>query len=224
MDLKWSGLDFLDVKVGYEKFDRDANYRTFETSTDLTRRFAYVAQNTDTYKTRVDGFPLESLNVGLEYRYRNTNYTDTTFGLRNDKRHEVGADADYAIGKIARLYGYGDFGWIKFDQLQQQTEGLVTPANWGARQKDITYGYGIGTKIYAIPNKLILVFQHDYVRSNGSINYTLDPVFFTAAAGAGLDGIGQTMRTLILADGMITHCIASRLKQFTISQNPFQRC
>jgi len=190
VDLKWGGFDFLDVKVGYERFDRDANYRTFETSVDLARRFTYAAQNRDTYKARADVFPLESLNMGLEYRYHNTDYSDTTFGLRNDKRHEVGADADYKIGKIAKLYGYGDFGWIRFDQLQQQTEGLATPANWDAKQKDITYGYGIGTEIYVIPNKLTLVFQHDYLRSNGSVDYTLNPVFFTAAGGAGLDGIG----------------------------------
>ena len=190
VDLKWTGLDFLDAKVGYEKLDRDAHYRTFDSAVNPARRFSYAAQNRDTYKATVDIFPLENLNFGLEYRYRKIDYSDTILGLRSDKRHELNISADYLIGKIAKLYGYGDYGWIKFDQLQQQTEGLVTPANWDAKQKDITYGYGIGTEIYVIPKKLTLVFQHNYLRSNGNVDYTLDPVFFTAAGGAGLDGIG----------------------------------
>ena len=183
VDLKWSGLDFLDARVGYEKFERDASYQTFESSVDPSRRFAYAAQNRDTYKARIDVFPLESLNVGLEYRYRNTAYKDTTFGLLGDKRDEVGIDADYAIGKIAKLYGNTDFGWIKFDQLQQRS-GL----NWDAIQKDKTFGYGIGAEVYAIPKKLTFIFQHDYVKSNGNVDFTLDPGLFVA--GNGLGGIG----------------------------------
>lgn len=190
VDLKWTGLDFLAARVRYEKFDRDVNYQTLESSINPARRFSYAAQNKDTYKATLDIFPLENLNFGLEYRYSGIDYSDTIFGLKSDKKHELNISADYMIGKIAKVYGYGDYGWIKFDQLQQQTEGLVTPANWDARQKDITYGYGIGTEIYVIPKKLSLVFQHDYLKSNGSVDYTLDPVFFTAAGGAGLDGIG----------------------------------
>ncbi len=190
VDLKWSGLDFLGARVGYEKFDRDAHYRTFETAVQPDRKYSYAAQNRDTFKASIDIFPLENLDFGFEYRYRKIDYSDTTLGLRSDKRHELNISADYLIGKIAKLYGYGDYGWIKFDQLQQQTEGLVTPANWDAKQKDITYGYGIGTEIYVIPKKLTLVLQHNYLKSNGSVEYTLDPVFFTPVANAGLDGIG----------------------------------
>jgi MtrB/PioB family decaheme-associated outer membrane protein len=183
VDLKWSGLDFLEARVGYEKFDRDAHYRTPETAVQLDRKYAYAAQNRDTYKASIDIFPLENLNFGFEYRHREIDYTDTIFGLKNDKRDEFGISADYTLGKIAKVYGNADFGWIKFDQLQQRT--LL---NWDAKQKDRTYGYGIGAEVYAIPNKLKFVFQHDYVKSNGNIDFTLDPGLFVA--GNGLGGIG----------------------------------
>jgi MtrB/PioB family decaheme-associated outer membrane protein len=187
VELKWNGLDFMDLRVGYEKLDRDAQYRTAETAVALARRFAYAAQNRDTYKAHIDIFPLDKLNAGLEYRYRNTDYTDTMLGLKSDKRNEISIDADYTIGNIAKLYGYSDFGWVKFDQLQQT---VVTPGNWDAKQWDRTFGYGIGAEIYAIPNKLTLVFQHDYLKSNGSVDYFLDPILFTAASGTGLAGVG----------------------------------
>lgn len=180
VDLKWSGLDFLEAKVGYEKFDRDVHYRTFASAIDPSKRFAYSAQNRDTFKAMLDIFPLENLNFGLDYRYKEIDYSDTMFGLKSDKRHEVNINADYAIGKIAKVYGYGDYGWIKFDQLQQRS-GL----NWDAKPKDRTYGYGIGTEVYVIPKKLTLVFQHDYLKSNGSVDFTLNPGLFVAGDGLG---------------------------------------
>jgi MtrB/PioB family decaheme-associated outer membrane protein len=182
VDLRWTGLDFLSARVGYEKFDRDANYRTVDSEVNPAKRYYYASQNRDTVKATLDIFPLENLNVGLEYRYRNTDYSDTIFGLRSDKRHEVEASADYTIGKIAKIYGYGDYGWIKFDQLQNKIPDLpFSPSAgvWDAKQKDRSWGYGIGTEVFIIPKKLTLVFQHDFLRSNGSVDFTLDPVLFT---------------------------------------------
>jgi MtrB/PioB family decaheme-associated outer membrane protein len=176
IDLKWSGLDFLEGKVGYEKFDRDAHYRTLDSAINPARRFYYSAQNKNTIKAGVDLFPLENLNFGLEYRYVNIDYSDTLFGLRSDKRHEVDISADYTIGKIAKVYGYGDYGWIKFRQSQTDNSGLP----WEADQKDRSWGYGIGTEVYVIPKKLTLIFQHDYLKSNGDVDYTLvDGLFGT---------------------------------------------
>ncbi len=92
--------------------------------------------------------------------------------FKNDKRDEFSINADYMIGKIAKLYGYTDFGWIKFNQIQRKLPALPFSPSEGdsdAKQKDKTFGYGIGTEIYLIPNKLTVAFQHDYLKSNGSV-------------------------------------------------------
>ena len=192
VDLKWSGVDFLEARVGYERLDRDAHYRTLDSALNSAKRFSYAAQNKDTVKAAVDLFPLENLNFGIEYRYKKIGYSDTLFGLRNtlfglrsDKRHEFNISADYMIGKIAKVYGYGDYGWIKFKQ--EQTGGTVP---WEGDQWDKTWGYGIGAEVYIIPKKLTLVFQHDYLKSNGSVDFTADPTvpppgLFVAANGLG---------------------------------------
>jgi len=182
VDLRWTGLDFLGARIGYEKFDRDANYRTPESEENLAKRYYYASQNRDTFKASVDVFPLESLNLGFEYRYKEIDYSDTTYGLRSDKRHEIEISADYTIGKIAKVYGYGDYGWIKFGQMQRNNTGLP----WEADQKDRTWGYGIGTEVYVIPQKLTLTFQHDYLKSNGNVDFTLlDAALFGASGIAG---------------------------------------
>jgi len=183
VDLRWSGLDFLGARVGYEKFDRDAKYRTVEGEENPAKRYYYASQNRDTLKAGVDIFPLESLSFGLEYRYKNIDYSDTTFGLRNDEIHEVDLSADYTIGKIAKVYGYGDYGWIKFKQRQTDNTGLP----WDVDQKDRTWGYGVGTEVYVIPQKLTLIFEHDYLKSNGGVDYTFDPGLFLIG---GLGGTG----------------------------------
>ena len=182
VDLRWTGLDFLGARLGYEKFDRDANYRTPESEENLAKRYYYASQNRDTFKASVDIFPLESLNFGVEYRYKEIDYSDTTYGLKSDKRHEIDISADYTIGKIAKVYGYGDYGWIKFGQMQSNNTGLP----WEADQKDRTWGYGIGTEVYVIPKKLTLTFQHDYLKSNGNVDFTLlDAALFGASGITG---------------------------------------
>ncbi len=181
-NLKWSGVDFLEARVGYEKLDRDARYRTVESAVNPARIFAYAAQNRDTVKAILDIFPLENLNFGLEYRYRNTDYSDTIFGLRGDRRNEFEASADYSIGKIAKVYAYGDLEWIKFNQLQFEGTTLLP---WQANQWDKSWGYGIGAEVYVIPKKLTLIFQHDYLKSNGSVDFTLNNGLFIAATGLG---------------------------------------
>jgi len=186
VDLKWSGLDFLEARAGYERLDRDVHYRTPQSAVNPARQFYYAAQKRDTVKTMLDIFPLENLNFGLEYRFKNTDYTDTIFGLKSEQGHEVEASAAYSLGKIAKLYAYGDFEWVKFNQLEAAQSGIT--GNWRATQWDENWGYGIGAEVYIIPKKLTLVFQHDYLKSNGSVDFTLDPGLFVA--GTGLAGIG----------------------------------
>ncbi len=184
VDLKWSGVDFLEARVGYENFDRDAHYRTLDSFANPAKRFSYAAQNRDTVKGTIDIFPLENLNLGLEYRYKNTDYSDTIFGLRRDKRHEFNISADYKIGKIAKVYGYGDYGWIRFNQAQS-SGAAGTGLPWDGDQWDKTWGYGIGAEVYVIPKKLTLIFQHDFLKSNGSVDFALDPGLFVAGNGLG---------------------------------------
>jgi MtrB/PioB family decaheme-associated outer membrane protein len=184
VNLKWSQLEFLDFLVGFERLNRD---EFMTPNVEPNKMYAYSAQSRDTIKTSIDLFPLENLNFGLEYRHRRSEYNGTVFGLKKDKRDEIGTNAAYTLGKLAKLYGNVDFGYIKFEpDLVRTTAG--TDAPWSADQKDKTFAYGLGTEFYAIPNKLTFVFQHDYMKSNGKVDFTIDPSLLVAANGlAGAD-------------------------------------
>lgn len=191
VDLRWTGLDFMALRLGYEHLDRNAEYQTPETEAQLARRYAYASQNRNTYKASVDLFPLDSLDLGLAYQHTNSNYPDTTYGLTNSRLDEFNINVDYLLGKIAKLYGYGDFGWVRFSQYQSRGGPTL---DWKAKENDNTYGFGVGADLYIIPNKLTLHFWQNYVKSNGSIDYTLvDPAYYVVTPGvfgAGLSGIG----------------------------------
>jgi MtrB/PioB family decaheme-associated outer membrane protein len=213
VDLRWTGLDFLEARLGYEKLDRDADYQTVESDVNLyNRRYSYASQDRDTYKATVDIFPLESLDFSLEYRYKDIDYSDTVYGLRSDKRHEFDLSADYKIGKIAKVYGYGDFGWIKFDQSEYKRAQLpFSPppeGKWEAKQKDRSWGYGIGSEIYVIPQKFTLIFQHDYMKSNGNVDFTIDPALFIAANG--LAGANNEIVDISRWDDYTLYCFKAK--------------
>ena len=180
VELRWNGLDFLTPKVGYEKLLRSVD---FEGPVPVNRRFAYAGQDRDTFKASVDIFPVESLNFSLGYAHKKADYSEIQ-GLTGDKRDAFDISADYTFRKLAKLYGFFDYEWIKYDQANQ-----VTAGTWEAEQKDRSYGFGIGTEFYAIPKKLTLFFQFDYIKSNGNVDYTLNPITVTTVPGANNDNI-----------------------------------
>ncbi len=183
-ELKWTGLDFMAARIGYERLDRKADFNTPAGGTSdieyFIRRFDAAAKYQDTYKAILDFFPMENLSFSLGYKYKEANYPDTILGLTGEKRDEFYIDADYLIGKWVRFFAFFDYERIRQDQFQRQTTSTVDPTlpptatsfNWTAFQKDESYSYTIGTDIFIIKDKLTLRLQHSYLESNGSVDYT----------------------------------------------------
>jgi len=191
IDLRWNGPDFMSLRIGYEKMRRNAEFQTpgvgpndpdfIET---FVRRFDVSARDRDTYKLSVDIYPLENLNFSIGFEDKNTRYKGGILGLKGDKRYEFNVDGDYTIKNIVKFTAYYDYEKIKYDQFQRSlafnaTTGFdpstpPTPANfnWDLKQKDENYDYGIAADIYLIRNKLTLRLQHDYIKANGTADFT----------------------------------------------------
>jgi len=187
IELRWTGLEFMTARIGYERLNRRAEFDTPEDGrSDIEyylRRFDAAEQHRDSYKASLDFFPTENLNFSLGYRHRETDYPDTTLGLTGDRRDEFTIDADYLIMKRVKLFAFFDYERIKRNQFQRQMSQATSPVdpdlaptttafNWKASQKDETYSYSLGADIFLIPDKLTLRLQHSYVESNGSVDYT----------------------------------------------------
>ena len=184
VELRWNGLDFMVPKVGYERLHRRAKFEGSIDPNDIefwVRRFDAAAKIKDTYKASLDISPLENLNFSVVYKHKKTDYENTILGLIDEKSDLINIDGDFAIGKFVKLFGYFGYERINSNQVQRQfttaadprTAPTATNFNWDAKQKEKEYDYGTGAEIYVIPKKLTLVLQHDYVRSNGFVDYTV---------------------------------------------------
>jgi MtrB/PioB family decaheme-associated outer membrane protein len=161
-DLKWTGLDFLSVRLAYEGMERKADYQTDASEDDLNQQFAYAAQKRDTFKATVDLFPLDALNMSIEYRFGRSNYDETVLGYTADTRNAASFTVDYALQKAARFFGYFDF-----ERRDLSQRALLGSDGWVSDQEEKTYAYGVRADVYAIPKKLTFVLQYDYMKSDG---------------------------------------------------------
>jgi MtrB/PioB family decaheme-associated outer membrane protein len=183
--LKWSGLKFMNAKVGYEFLNRSAVFGIPVSSVvvDLEpwiRRFDAAAQTRNTYKASLEVFPTDSLSLNIGYKYKNTDYRDTILGLTDSKAHEANADIDWQLHKRIRLFGYFDFEQRVLNQFQRQTTVANSPVtsptatsfNWTSEAKENNYGYGAGADISIITDKLTLKLVHNFVKSDGTVDYS----------------------------------------------------
>lgn len=194
--IKWSGLDFLAVKAGYEKMDRESDWHllTLATGTQATadaiepyiRRFDAANQDQDTFKLGLDITPCDYINLGLGYTHKKSDYTETVFGLLEKDSNGVNFNADITVNDNISLSGYIDYEMANIDQMQRNLGSSVTAAtaspedvtdgdgryNWSANQEDKTFDYGVGVNATVIPKTLTLRAQFDHVRSDGFADYT----------------------------------------------------
>lgn len=176
IDLKWTGLDFMMARLGYEKLDRDADYQTLETDLQRQRSYAYAAQDTDTFSAFVDVYPRDNLSVNVGFQFKDTDYTEMVYGLRGDRRYLFNVDGDYTIPNIVKVFMYVDYEQIKFNQLQQKIPLIPfspSEGDWSVKEKSRNFGYGIGAESDAILTKLTVRFMHYYLKSNGDLDYSL---------------------------------------------------
>ena len=170
VDLKWSGLDFMSAWIGYERLGRSATYQTAESRNLIFRNYSYAAQDSDTFKTGVDLFPTDDLNLSFEYDYKRSSYNDTLFGVTGDTRNSFSFSGDYSFRKLLRFSTYFDAEKTALDQLATTSATTLSP-QWKSTLEEITYGYGAKAEIYAIPKKLTFTLQGDYTRNHGTDDF-----------------------------------------------------
>lgn len=184
LGLRWSGLNFMVARVGYERLDRSADFEAppvgFE---QLIRRFDAAPQERDSLKAVFDFFPVENLNFSAKFQLKSIDYEDTILGINDKDGGEFNFDVDYVIAKRVRLFANFDYERMRLRQRQR----TGTPYDWKLTEIDKSYGYGIGGDIQVVPKKWILRLQYNYLKSDGSTDYTylLDPATLAGLAPGG---------------------------------------
>jgi len=190
VELRWSGVDWMVARGGYERLHRRADFHAPEVTgpsdpnviENYIRRYDAASKDSNVWKATVDFFPVEDMTLSVGYKWKSVSYPDTILGLLSLTSDEWHVDAEYLIAKRVRLYGYFDFEYTKLDQKQRTfTSGTTanpslpptsTNFNWTGTETDRNYAYGLGSDVYAIPKKLTFNFQYNFVKSQGFADYT----------------------------------------------------
>jgi MtrB/PioB family decaheme-associated outer membrane protein len=190
LELRWSGVDWMVVRGGYERLHRKAYFQAPEVTgpsdpeviENYIRRYDAAGKNSYAWKGTVDFFPVEDMVLSVGYKWKDVSYADTNLGLLSSNSNEWHVDAEYLIVKRVKLYGYFDFEYAKLDQKQRTyTSGTTadpslpptyTNFNWTVTETERNYAYGLGSDVYAIPKKLTFKFQYTYIQSQGFADYT----------------------------------------------------
>jgi MtrB/PioB family decaheme-associated outer membrane protein len=205
--LKWSGLEFITPKIGYERLQRGAEHgvnTTVLASAQATEnaigpyvyRFDAAPFYRDTVMASVDIYPIDNLNINMGYKYKRTDYLYTILGLRNVTTNAANIDVGYAIGRVVHLNAYADYEYNRSYQFQRvftiagaDPNGATQNAtnyNWDARIRDGSFSYGANAEFFLVPRKVTLVLQYDNVKSNGSVDLTyLNAAALAAGTPAG---------------------------------------
>jgi len=202
--LKWTGLSFMALKVGYERLDRAAEFNIESQNPVVSlepwlRRYDAAAFTRDTFKASVEVFPWDSFSFNVGFKNKATNYSQTTLGLTDTNANEVTFDAEWQVNRRLRFFGYFDFEQRILNQFQRNN--VSDPANpptaaaynWTSSQHENTFGYGLGSDIVIVPDKLTLKLAHNSIKSDGTVNYSylVQPI---PVAGRTQDNIDLTAR------------------------------
>lgn len=196
IDAKWSGLEWLAAKAGYERMERDSRWEQLQlvTGTQASadaiepyiRRFDAADQDRDTFKLGLDISPNDRLNIGLGYKHKISDYTETVYGLLEEKSDSFNISADFAVNNAIMISGYADYEVATIDQTERAMATTVntTTANpvdtnatdgnytWTANQKNKSLDYGLAIDMAVVPKVLSLRAQFDHVRSDGLADFT----------------------------------------------------
>jgi hypothetical protein len=187
VNVKWSGLDFAILKVGYEYLNREANFNSPEGPiVDLEtwiRRYDAAPMFRNTYKASAEFFPTDHLDIDIGYKYKRTSYKDTILSLTDFRADDVNFDVNWQVHKQLLLIGYFDFEQRVNHQFQRQIGFGTSPSspytpptsaafNWTAALNENTYAYGVGATISVIPQKLSLELAQNSVKASGNVDLT----------------------------------------------------
>lgn len=204
---KTTMLDNVSARVKYTNLDRTSDFKLGSmgadaNSADYMFRFqtAFDAQDLrqDKWKVTVDATPMEFLDVGLEYIYKDNDYQaqSTTLGRWKDNRRELYASLSYGDPAVARFTLFGDYEKVDYDSQHRVvgTSTATTPPgpynpanpptasnyNWQGTNKDSNYAYGIAVD-WPATEKLMVKASFMYYKTDGSMDFAAPPTVAAAS-------------------------------------------
>jgi hypothetical protein len=198
VEWRTSMVDGLSARVKYQNLDRSSDFKLGDAgatanSSDYMFRFqtAFDAQDLkqDKWKITLDATPVEFLDLGLEYSYKDNDYQprDTNLGRWGDNRRELYASLSYGDPSAMRFTLFGDFEKVEYEGQHRVVgaSAATTPPgpydpgmpatsanyNWKGINQESNYAYGLAVD-WAASEKLKVAASLMYYKTDGSMDFS----------------------------------------------------
>lgn len=168
-----------EVAVGVARADRDASeYRalagTVPAQNPLLVKFNMAAREQQRVEARLHVYPRENLDVGVEFDYRDNDYTDTALGLRSSRARSITVDGALVLTRDLSVHAFASREM--HENKQAGSQNFSVP-DWFATHEDTINTVGVGGS-WELPFRR-LAFSLDLVRSEatGDIDIRDEPGF-----------------------------------------------
>jgi MtrB/PioB family decaheme-associated outer membrane protein len=201
VELKNRALDWLTAKARYSHMKRDGA-DLYPTDDGFPQMFYYMDQKSDAVKLGLDLYPVDRLDLGLDYTYKNTDYDEYLLSRTGDTRHNLYLDATWHLVDMVSLTGF-----VGYEKVETDFNGILEdPQTYTQETNDDFWAYGLAAKVPGLMNdKLTLNVSWQWQESDGEIN-------FNNSAGATYQDITHsddwTKKTL---EAKATYALDSRL-------------
>lgn len=193
VQLRNSALDVLEARVKYEHLERSSDFDNGTAGTDLTddasirrfvRRFDATHKKGDKVELGLELYPVEHLDLALEYAYMKDDFDETTLGRDEETRHEVYLDVAYEMPEMIKLSGFLGYEHSETEQDQRRyspgdntdpATGTVGAAyNWEEEKTFDTWAYGLMAEVPLLKEKIDFVVSWNHQDVDGEADFSTE--------------------------------------------------
>lgn len=164
VQLKNSSLDWVTAKLRYKRLERDSDHTPTHDPTQNAERYDLADKSMDEWKVNFDFYPMDRLDLGLEFAYRDSDFDPVLSGRTDDKRQQVYADFVWRAHKKLSLSGFIGFETSESDALHVGGDDHISSID------DDFWTYGLAATVPA-SDKLTINLSWQYQKSDGSVDF-----------------------------------------------------
>ena len=168
VELKNSMLDWVTAKLRYTYMKRNG---ADSYPVNFTQPFYYLDQSSNAWKLGFDLYPVDCLDLGLDYTYKKTSYDDHPLSRTGDTRHNVYLDATWrVVGKTTLT------GSVGYEKVETDSNGVQYPQTYTQETADNFWSYGLAANVPGLlDKKLTLNVSWKWQKSDGEIDFNNYP-------------------------------------------------
>ncbi len=185
--------DWVNFKTSFEKsFKRIGSYDYTAANLDggdqtqlpLLRKYNQASKDSDEVHFLANMTPSETVDLTGSFLYGQSDYTESDFGLLDDRYYMLSGDVNYAATKWLNLKAFYSFeqhtsreGDRQFylsgagDPYTRDT-GVSSNSNWGAETVDQIHTVGAGSTVTLISKTLFLDLDYSLSDAHGKVDYS----------------------------------------------------